>query len=510
MKIRHRILLIALAALIGMVFLSGLALHALHQSLLEGKRDQIRKVALLSRGVVERAYALQTAGKLSQEAAQAQAVEALTGLRFQDDYLFVRTMDNHMLVHADASRLGKVDKGSPTSDGRMTSDVYQQDLMRGNEVFMVAMVPRPSSADKTPVPKLLGAVRFEPWNWVLGNGVFIDDIDAAYRVYVFEFLGIGGALLVLIAVLGVQVTRQVHSRLGGEPEYAAQATRRIAGGDLSAELAVDGPAGSLMASMQHMQGALRQIVQDVQEGAHTIRAASEDVAHGNQDLSNRTEQAAASLEETASSMENLAQNVRQSSESAQQASQLARTASGIANQGGSVVSEVVTTMQGISDASRRIGDILAVIDGIAFQTNILALNAAVEAARAGEQGRGFAVVASEVRTLAQRSAEAAREIKGLISDSSARVESGTLLVRQAGSTMQDIVAAVQQVSAVIDTVSSMTTKQSLDISEMGSAISQLDQMTQQNAALVEQGAAAAASLQEQAARLSDSAGAFKL
>ena len=510
MKLRIRILLISLAALAGLVFISGLALQALRQSLMEGKQEQILKVARLCSGVVDRYHEMEVAGTLGRPEAQARAIEALSGLHFKDDYIFVRTLDNHMLVHADQSRVGKIDKGSPTSDGRMTSDVFSQDLVRADHVFMIAMVPRPTSGDKVPLPKLLGAIRYEPWNWVIGNGVFIDDIDNAYRAYVIKFVGISGVLLIALSALGIQVSRQVQSRLGGEPEYAASATRRMASGDLSADLSVDGPDTSLLASMQLMQTSLRRIVQEVQKGAETIRTATREVAQGNQDLSNRTEQAAASLEETASSMENLTKNVRQGAEAALQASQLAKNASGIANQGGAIVTQVVTTMQGISESSRRIGDILGVIDGIAFQTNILALNAAVEAARAGEQGRGFAVVAAEVRTLAQRSAEAAKEIKGLIADSSVRVDAGVLLVQKAGATMEEIVLAVQQVSHVIDEVSQTTALQSSELSEMGASVNRMDQMTQQNAALVEQGAAAASSLQDQATRLTETVGTFRL
>ena len=510
MKMRYRILVLALSGLLGLVIVSGMALHALKQSLVEGKQEQILKVARLCSGVVERYHQMEVAGTLSRADAQARAVEALSGLRFNDDYIFVRTLDSHMLVHADPSRVGKVDKGSPTTDGRMTSDVYTQGLTQADHVFMVAMVPKPSSADKAPLPKLLGAIRYEPWDWVIGNGVFIDDIDTAFHGYLVKFMGVGAVLLVAVAGLGLQITRQIQSRLGGEPEYAASATRRIASGDLSVDIVVEGPDTSLLASMQQMQVSLRRIVQEVQQGSQSIQTATAEVAHGNQDLSNRTEQAAASLEETASSMENLTENVRQGADAARQASELATKASGIANQGGAIVSEVVSTMEGISGSSRRIGDILGVIDGIAFQTNILALNAAVEAARAGEQGRGFAVVASEVRTLAQRSSEAAKEIKGLIADSVGRVDSGAQLVQKAGETMQEIVQAVQQVSEMINDVSQTTGVQSAELAEMGQAVGRMDQMTQQNAALVEQGAAAASSLQEQAARLAQTVGVFRL
>jgi methyl-accepting chemotaxis protein len=320
------------------------------------------------------------------------------------------------------------------------------------------------------------------------------------------------AVLVLTMVLVVPLTL-LNSRSIVKPlEDAHTFARAIAQGDLSTDIEVNGrdETAQLQAALRDMQGALQRIVGQVRASADSIRVASTEVAQGNSDLSGRTEQAASNLQQTASSMEQLTGTVKQTADSARTANQLASSAAEVASKGGSVVSQVVATMDDIQTSSRKIADIIGVIDGIAFQTNILALNAAVEAARAGEQGRGFAVVASEVRSLASRSAEAAKEIKSLIGASVEKVDSGSKLVADAGHTMTEIVASVRRVNDMIGEITAAAAEQSTGLGHVNASVSQLDQMTQQNAALVEQSAAAAESLRQQARQLADAVSAFRV
>jgi methyl-accepting chemotaxis protein len=311
--------------------------------------------------------------------------------------------------------------------------------------------------------------------------------------------------------LGVLIPRSVQRALGADPAALSEVVNRVADGDLGPVHGADrAPAGSVLASMSTMRDNLARIVTDVRSGSDSIATASSQIAQGNQDLSSRTEQQASSLQETAASMEELGSTVKQNADNARQANQLAQGASEVAVKGGTVVAQVVDTMKGINDSSKKIADIISVIDGIAFQTNILALNAAVEAARAGEQGRGFAVVAGEVRSLAQRSAEAAKEIKSLITDSVERVESGSALVDQAGATMDEVVTAIRRVTDIMGEITSASAEQSQGVSQVGEAVSQMDQVTQQNAALVEESAAAAESLKQQAQTLVQAVSVFKL
>ncbi|MFN4359491.1 MAG: methyl-accepting chemotaxis protein [Hylemonella sp.] len=322
-------------------------------------------------------------------------------------------------------------------------------------------------------------------------------------------------LLVLAAVIGsfiaVAIARGLTRALGAEPDEVSLAVNRVADGDLTQELQLrTGDRGSIMSAVKRMQESLRKTVSTVRQGSDSVATASAQIAQGNQDLSARTESQASALEETAASMEELGSTVKQNADNARQANQLAQSASTVAVQGGEVVAQVVGTMKGISESSRKIADIISVIDGIAFQTNILALNAAVEAARAGEQGRGFAVVAGEVRTLASRSAEAAKEIKQLITDSVGRVEQGTALVDQAGQTMNEVVASIRRVTDIMGEISAASAEQSAGVSQVGEAVTQMDQATQQNAALVEEMAAAANSLRSQAQELVQAVSVFQL
>ncbi|HEY1092674.1 MAG TPA: methyl-accepting chemotaxis protein, partial [Burkholderiaceae bacterium] len=378
---------------------------------------------------------------------------------------------------------------------------------RDGRAFVPTKFPRPG--DTVPVPKLQYVIKVEGWNWLVGAGLYTDDADAQVRRAVITDIVIG--LLVFGAVIGVSllIGRSIRRQIGGDPAQAVDAMRAVAGGDLSIQLA-GAPQDSLLGSLSEMVAALRGTVSQVRSSTDSINTASNEIATGNMDLSQRTEEMASNLQRTAASMEQITGNVRQTADSASTAAQLADTAAEVANRGGQVVSQVVSTMQDIDSSSTRIADIIGTIDGIAFQTNILALNAAVEAARAGEQGRGFAVVASEVRALAQRSATAAKEIKTLIDDSVAKVESGTRLVGQAGSTMEEILSSVRRVTDIMGEISTSSREQSSGVVAINDALNQLDQVTQQNAALVEESAAAAESMKEQASRLTGVVSSFRL
>ena len=363
-------------------------------------------------------------------------------------------------------------------------------------------------------PLLAGLIKAANEYIAYGQTTATEEVKSAEAAYASNrnLMLAACALAIGLAVgLALTITRSLTRALGAEPARLSEAAQRVAGGDLGPVAGAESaPAGSVMASLGDMQTSLARVVAQVRNASDSIATGSAQIATGNADLSQRTEEQASNLQQTAASMEQMNATVKNNADTARQATQLATSASAAAQKGGEVVGQVVSTMDDITSSSKKIADIIGVIDGIAFQTNILALNAAVEAARAGEQGRGFAVVASEVRNLAQRSAEAAKEIKSLIGASVERVEAGSKLVGEAGANMDDIVSQVKRVADLIAEISSATIEQTSGIGQVSDAVTQLDQVTQQNAALVEESAAAADSLKQQASRLAEVVSVFKL
>ena len=521
LSFNRKILLLVASAVIGVLLVSGLAFMQLREEITNARKATL-KAAVQSQATVVAGYqAAAAAGKMSEADAQKAATDALRMARYGDlagnaDYFYALTTDGIAVMHPFLTRWvpGKTVLGQLNSKGMDAAKMLTDGMAAstdGSTAWVASWTAKPGDNDPNAIvyPKLQYLVKIPGWNWIVGSGLYMDGVEAEVRATALRQLGISLGVLAVIGVLGLLVTRSVLRQIGGEPRVAIEVMDALARGELAVRVPA-APAGSLVEGLGRMVQSMRSTVAQVHSSSDSISTASAEIATGNHDLSVRTEETASQLQQAASSMLQLTGTVNQSADSARQANQLAASAAAVAQRGGQVIADVVSTMEQINDSSKKISDIIGVIDGIAFQTNILALNAAVEAARAGEQGRGFAVVASEVRSLAQRSAGAAKEIKGLIGSSVDRVDEGTRLVGNAGSTMREIVASVQRVSDIINEITAASSEQSDGIVQINKAVAQLDQMTQQNAALVEQSAAAAESLKDQAASLSHAVSTFKM
>jgi len=509
MKVSTRLLILVGASVLALAALGGISLATLHRALMNDREAQISNMLMMGEHLVAHYYDEQKTGRMTQEQAQAAAKIALTQLNNDGkSYYWVRLPSGLNLVHPNPANVGKVAQGV-TIDGRPDGEAYQEGLGKGRVAFVTAQTKHPKTGEMA--GKLNGVIAFEPWGWWIGTGFFSDDIDAMFYGSATRFSLFFAAALALIVALGWRLVRSINKLLGADPAYAADVTRRIAGKDLSQPVPLAGVhETSLLHAIARMQDELAVTVRRIRNHSSTIAEASRQIAAGNADLSARTESQASALEQTAAAMEELTGTVRSNADHARHADTLARRAADAARDGGAVMTDVVQTMQAIEASSKRIADIIGVIDGIAFQTNILALNAAVEAARAGEQGRGFAVVAGEVRNLAQRSATAASEIKTLIQGAVGDVDTGSRLVGRAGAAMETIVGEIRQVSTIIGEISAAGTEQTQGIDQINQAIMGMDDATQQNAALVEQAAASAQSLQELAAELAALVAVFRL
>ena len=499
-KILSKILSISIATVVLMIL--GVLFYVLpymEKHLMEEKMNATKAVVDTAYSMLENKYAGIKAGKLTLNQVQQDALNELGSLRYHSkEYFFVLDLDTRILMHPIKHELiGKTQTEAKDPTGKRHYVEFVNVCKEKGEGFVDYMFEKPGQTQ--PVPKISYVKLMKEWGWVVGSGIYVDDVKADVNKMKWQILG--GTLVLSLAIFAFAwvVARRIKLAL----DQAISASKKIASGDLTAQISVEScdETGELLSSLKEMNEGLALIVGEVRNGADSIATATEEIAAGNLDLSQRTEEQASALEETASSMEELTSTVKQNADNAQQANQLAINASGVAVKGGEVINRVVLTMESITGSSKKISDIIGVIDGIAFQTNILALNAAVEAARAGEQGRGFAVVAAEVRSLAQRSAAAAKEIKTLIEDSVGKVQDGSRLVEEAGRTTQDIVTSIKRVTDIMAEISAASQEQSSGIEQVNIAITQMDDVTQQNAALVEEAAAAAESLEDQARQM---------
>ena len=511
LSISRRLQLLIASAVIGILLLTALFLASEKKMILEERQANVQQTVETAAKVVSHYYDLASQHQMSEADAKQAAMDTVKALRYGDNgYFWINDMQPVMLMHPiKAELVGKNLANFKDPEGKLLYMEMLDVVKSKGSGFVFHVWTKPGSS--APVPKVSYVKGFAPWGWIIASGVYIDGVDASFHA---RLLTASVYTLVLAAVLigvSIFIARSLIVQLGGEPSYASAVTKDIAAGKLTGDIVLkQNDTTSLLASIKMMRDEIADLIRQIKTGAETISHASKEIASGNLDLSARTESQAGSLEETASTMEELTSTVRQNADNARQARQLASSASDVAIKGSSVVSEVVATMEVINASSQKIVDIISVIDGIAFQTNILALNAAVEAARAGEQGRGFAVVATEVRNLAQRSALAAKEIKTLINDSVDNVGHGTRLVDAAGKTMEAILESVKKVNDVISEITAATGEQSTGIEQVNLAIIEMDNATQQNAALVEQAAAAAASMEEQAGHLMAAVGMFDL
>jgi methyl-accepting chemotaxis protein len=498
---------------VGLLLLAGSAVLETRSTMLSERKATIRSVVEAASAIVSDLAAQADRHEITVDEAKQQAMARLKAMRYgKGGYVFILDSRPTVLMHPTLPDLLNKDVSQakdPTGKLLFVEQVRAAQTDGEGYVEFVGRVPNGSGYNYE--TKLAFVKQFKPWDWYIDSGLYLTDVSDAFHKMLLEYLLIALAIGAVVSAAMLLISRSVRRSLGGDPSQAARIATQIASGDLSATvMTAPTDRSSMLYSMKQMQEQLTLTIGKIIVSADAIATATDEIAAGTTDLSQRTEEQAASLQQTASSMEQLTSAVQNNAENARQATSIADTASQVAQRGGVVVGRVVETMRGISDSSAEVAEIIAVIEGIAFQTNILALNAAVEAARAGEQGRGFAVVAGEVRALAQRSATAAKEIKQLISESVGRVDAGSKLVEEAGSTINEVVASVSRVTAIMSEISAASAEQSTGINQVNQAVGQMDHVTQQNAALVEEATATAQVMAEQAQLLRHAVAVFRV
>ncbi|NRO98891.1 methyl-accepting chemotaxis protein [Paraburkholderia sp. NMBU_R16] len=502
-----------IVSLVALFVVSACAAWQSRETRIQERKQDLVDVAQVGLSIVKDYAALAQRGALSESEARKQALDRLRSVRYgEDGYFLVINSKPQMVMHPIKPAVEGDDLSNVTdADGRHHYATFASVAQAPGGGFVDYVFPHPGAHAAGAVGKIGYVLRYEPWDFIIATGAYVDDIDAAFMQSLLLLGSIFLCVSVVLVILVTMTNRAIGRTVGGDPAYAASIADIIASGDLTVQIRTRrGDTSSLLHVMQRMRDALTHTVCQIKQASDNVACGANEIANGNADLSSRTENQAASLQETASSMEQMTAMVRQTADHARTASELAASAANVANRGGDMVMQAVGAMRDVSAESGRMVEIIATIEGIAFQTNILALNAAVEAARAGEQGRGFAVVAGEVRSLAQRSATAAKEIRDLICRAVERVRNGATLVEGTGSTIDEARDAIVRLTAVVQEIAAAAAEQSTGIEQVNLAVTQMDGMTQQNAALVEQAAAAAMSLKEQALTLQSAAAAFQV
>ena len=536
MKLSTRLGLIVGSAIVGLVLIAGFSLSTLHSTMLEDRRTQIKTILSLASKQVAYYQSLEQSGKLSKDEAQAKAIEALRGLHDGDDYIFARTMGALVLVHPDARKQGKVDQGSKLPDGRTTMQAYLDVLSKGDFGFTDIVSKRPGG--DVEVPKINGVARIQGWDWIIGFGVFVDDIDKAYWRFALNFLLIGGVVLAVVIGLAVAMSRTIYRRLGGEPDYAAEVAQAIAAGDLSRQVTGRVERDSLLGAVASMQQSLREMIEGIQTGSGSLGQAAQGLSsqmeHINQasrQSADATSATAAAIEEMSVSVDHISGSARETEQNSARSSELASRGEGLVNQAAEEIERVSSQIAdasgligGLVERSREIDGIASVIKEIADQTNLLALNAAIEAARAGEQGRGFAVVADEVRKLAERTTQATGQITTMIqaiqSDTGSVVDSmqavtpkvarGVSLAGEAAAALREINQGAAATLDKVRDVANATAEQSLASSSVAANVERIAHMVEESATSVQEANKNVLALERLAQELRASVSRFRL